>query len=128
MEQWKAITGFPLYEVSSEGRVRSWKKNRHGRAALPHALVLQLSRNTENGRWVAHLWHENNRRAAPVHRLVLETFVGPCPEGMEACHNDGNRNNNSLENLRWDTHSANLMDRREHGTAPIGDKHWTARR
>ena len=50
-----------------------------------------------------------------VNRLVLEAWVGPCPEGMEACHNDGNRRNNALSNLRWDTHAANMRDARAHG-------------
>lgn len=57
-----------------------------------------------------------------VHRLVLEAFVGPCPEGMECCHGDGNPANNSLSNLRWDTGSANQADRRKHGTAHLGEK------
>ena len=48
---------------------------------------------------------------ASVHRVVLEAFVGPCPEGHEACHNNGNPSDNRLENLRWDTKSANALDR-----------------
>jgi hypothetical protein len=51
-----------------------------------------------------------------VHRLVLETYVGPCPEGMEACHNDGNPKNNNLSNLRWDTRKANHADAIKQGT------------
>jgi hypothetical protein len=52
-----------------------------------------------------------------VHRLVLLAFVGPAPEGMECCHNDGNKANNALSNLRWDTRSANMKDRTRHGQA-----------
>jgi hypothetical protein len=60
-----------------------------------------------------------------VHRLVLEAFVGPCPAGMEACHNNGVRTDNRLENLRWDTRSANCRDRIRHGTTnfPRGIAH-----
>lgn len=50
-----------------------------------------------------------------VHSLVLETFIGPRPPGKEACHNDGNHLNNTLENLRWDTHKNNMADRQRHG-------------
>ncbi len=46
---------------------------------------------------------------------VLETYVGPRPEGMWACHNDGDKNNNSLSNLRWDTRSNNERDKLKHG-------------
>lgn len=49
-----------------------------------------------------------------VHALVLETFVGPRPDGMECCHwkpaPDGGYDNR-LMNLRWDTRSANAYDR-----------------
>lgn len=45
-----------------------------------------------------------------VHRLVLETYVGFCPSGMEACHLDCNPQNNNLANLRWDTKSENAYD------------------
>lgn len=61
-----------------------------------------------------------------VHRLVLETFVSARPVGMEACHNDGNPLNNSVTNLRWDTHKANLKDRDKHGTSPIGVRNGSA--
>ena len=37
--------------------------------------------------------------------------------GCEACHNDGDRSNNHLSNLRWDTKSNNQKDRVEHGTS-----------
>jgi hypothetical protein len=61
-------------------------------------------------------------RSRYVHRLVLETFVGPCPEGMEACHYDGDRSNNALSNLRWDTRAANAADRIRHGTTRRGER------
>lgn len=57
-----------------------------------------------------------------VQRLVLHTFVGPCPVGMEACHWDGDRTNNALGNLRWDTKPANRADRWRHGTHAGGKK------
>jgi hypothetical protein len=46
----------------------------------------------------------------PIHRIVLESFVGFCPTNMEGCHKDGNRANNRLDNLRWDTHKNNFLD------------------
>lgn len=51
-----------------------------------------------------------------VHRLVLEAFRGPCPEGLEALHGDGNTSNNHLQNLRWGTRLENREDSRRHGT------------
>jgi hypothetical protein len=51
-----------------------------------------------------------------VHRLILEAFRGPCPVGMEGCHDpDPNPSNNRIENLRWDTPKANQGDCKRHG-------------
>lgn len=55
-------------------------------------------------------------RSHRVHHLVLKTFVGPCPPGMEGCHNDGNFRHNWVDNLRWDTPSSNHFDKVKHGT------------
>jgi len=57
-----------------------------------------------------------------VHRLVLEAFVGPCPKGMECCHENGNRGDNRLSNLRWDTPKNNCADRIKHGTQAKGER------
>ena len=41
------------------------------------------------------------KRSRRVHRLVLETFIGPCPEGFVGHHVDGNTLNNAARNLGW---------------------------
>jgi hypothetical protein len=50
-----------------------------------------------------------------VHRLVLSAFVGEPSTGQEACHANGDRLDCALDNLRWDTRSANAVDRYSHG-------------
>jgi hypothetical protein len=50
-----------------------------------------------------------------VHHAVLKAHVGPCPEGMEAAHGDGNPANNAVTNLRWATPAENSADRERHG-------------
>jgi hypothetical protein len=59
-------------------------------------------------------------KRARVHRLVLEAFVGPCPEGMECRHLDGDPSNNRLDNLAWGTQSQQHEDRALHGTSNRG--------
>jgi HNH endonuclease len=53
-----------------------------------------------------------------VHRLVLEAFVGPCPEGCEARHYPNpDPSNNKVTNLQWATRLVNARDRIENGSA-----------
>ena len=57
-----------------------------------------------------------NGRHYLIHRLVLETFIGPCPEGEVCRHLDGDKRNNSLNNLCWGTLKENTQDAIRHGT------------
>lgn len=59
-----------------------------------------------------------DKRNYYVHRLILETFVGKCPDGMEACHINGSPACNHIYNLRWDTKSNNQKDSIKYGTYP----------
>ena len=58
-----------------------------------------------------------------VHRLVLECFTGPCPEGCVAAHMDGSRDNNRPENLQWVTQKENISHKKLHGTWQCGESH-----
>lgn len=61
-----------------------------------------------------------------VHRLVLEAFVGPPPDGCVGCHENGIRSDNRVGNLRWDTPTSNIHDKRRHGTHREGEGHHNA--
>jgi len=63
---------------------------------------------------------DGDRRKTAVHKLVLSTFVGACPPGLEACHNNGRHTDNRLRNLRWDTRGSNMRDRYKHGNGLRG--------
>jgi hypothetical protein len=62
-----------------------------------------------------------------IHRMVLQAFVGECPDGMECCHNNSNPSDNRLENLRWDTHINNNGDRKRAGNYAVGSNHHQAK-
>lgn len=108
----QAIPGFPNYEITSTGDVRSRQNRAH-----KGICWLRESLNACGYRTVL-LYRGGWQYRKLVHRLVLETFVGPCPKGMEGCHNNGIRTDNRLANLRWDTRSGNHRDAVKHGTAP----------
>jgi hypothetical protein len=62
-----------------------------------------------------------------VHRVILLSFIGPCPTGLQCRHGNGKRNDNRLDNLSWGTQSENEIDKRLHGTAQIGERNGMAR-
>lgn len=111
--RWLPVTDWEgFYDVSENGEVYSYRRKK-----------VMSAKPNEDGYPRVLLWKKgssNHHRF--VHTIVLEAFKGPCPFGMEACHNDGNPANNHVDNLRWDTRSANQMDRHEHGTVLNGEK------
>jgi len=111
-ESVKPIKDFPNYYVTDIGRVFSNKTHySHWRNPRTSLVPYELRPVTEpRGYKVVGLANDSMVITKSVHRLVLETFVGLPPEGMECWHHDGNPANNQLENLRWDTHSANMRD------------------
>lgn len=120
-ERWMSVPGFEgTHEVSDQGRVRVLDRVD---AAGHHRRGKLLKMRPVNG---AHLmvvlYRHGTRRDALVHRLVLEAFVGPQPDGAEACHWNDDPTDNRLENLRWDTRSANVADAIRNG------RHYLARR
>jgi len=117
-ETWLPIPGFEgSYEVSDYGGVRSLDRTIQRSDGLIVRLEgRMLAIHIHNGYPTIRLAHGNRRLTFGVHRLVLLAFVGPSPDGMEACHNDGDRSNNVLSNLRWDSRSENNKDRIRHGT------------
>lgn len=120
-EQWRPISGHPNYEVSDLGRVRSLGCVVHHQPR-PGKILKQSEKRHQSGRLMAMRVNLGRGNGRYVHRLVLSAFVGPCPEGQEGCHNDGNPRNNALSNLRWDTRYENMQDVKRHGThfTPFG--------
>lgn len=120
-ESWLPIVGYEgLYEVSDLGRVRSLdRRDSRGNRINGRLRVLSVM---ESGHMVVSLCKTGNQRSVYVHRLVLEAFVGPCPEGQECLHGDGNGLNNRLRNLRWGTSLENSADASKHGTVARGNK------
>jgi hypothetical protein len=128
-EEWQSVVGAELgYEVSTHGRVRSIDRivlsvSKSGKLVqTPHRGKLLNPVFNNYGYltvWIRPPDQVCKRRRMQIHRLVTAAFVGPCPAGMEVCHNDGDRSNNHLWNLRYDTRSGNHLDKVRHGTSPL---------
>lgn len=108
MEVWRDIPDYAgRYQVSDQGRVRSLLFRGNG-----GAQVMKSSTNYA-GYHVISLGKD--RKQHRVHCLVLLAFVGPRPTpDHDGCHRDSDKNNNHLSNLRWDTKSGNIKDRRSY--------------
>jgi hypothetical protein len=128
-ETWRAVVGHEgEYEVSDLGRVRSLDRTLTSpvaRRGYPRVVRGQLLRPQLHPGGYLHV--RVGKRTRLISHLVLEAFVGPRPVEQEACHGDGDRQNNALTNLRWGTHVDNCADRVAHGTHPIGEKNGGAK-
>lgn len=130
MEHWREIPGYEgLYEVSSLGRVKALARVETTKAGWSRNKNERILKQTpdKTGRFYVDISNTDGRTRWYIHRLVLTVFVGPCPEGMEACHNDGEYTNNDVANLRWDTHQNNLRDKCKHETMIRGQDHKRAK-
>lgn len=69
--------------------------------------IKQPSTNKDIWYLIVDLYMNNKSKKVPIHRLVAEAFI-PNPENKATVdHIDGNRKNNSIDNLRWATYSEN---------------------
>ena len=110
----RPLAGWPGCVISDDGRV--WKNGVEKTISI-----------AKTGYKVVQFWKDRKNYTYSVHRLVLETFVGPCPEGCEALHNDGDRTNARVDNLRWGTRKENVADSIRHGTATVGTNNTQAK-
>lgn len=108
-EQWRPIPGYEdTYLVSDLGRV--W-----GRPRRSTKGGITKLRTSPAGYVVVDLSQRNQRSTHLVHRLVALAFMGPCPEGLEVRHLDGDSANPVLTNLAYGTSSQNKWDTVRHG-------------
>lgn len=122
----KEIPGFPRYYADTGGIV--WSSRVQGSATKISSKLRRLKPSTHKDGYLQLTLCKNQKRYyRRVASLVLETFVGPCPEGMESCHENSIRIDNRLSNLRWDTPKGNQKDRVAYGTWPSGENNANAK-
>lgn len=116
---WRAIVGFPLYEVSDTGVVRNARTLRPVKPRLNiHGYpVVDLHTGKRYG-----LSDTVRQRTRTVHSLVCAAFHGPRPAGMEVAHDDGVKTNARASNLSWKTSAGNKADMKRHGTVNRGQR------
>ena len=125
IELWRPIPGYEgYYEAGDLGNIRSLDrriKYPNGTVQLRKGRVLKQTM-SRTGYVQVTLSKKDKQTTYNVHSLILTAFRGPRPEGLHGCHNNGNSLNNRLLNLRWDTPSGNLGDKKLHGTHQCGEQ------
>lgn len=112
------LDGFPGYAFTTCGKILSFsRKAPFAMKGMPCGNYRQVSLKDSLGE-VHRLY---------MHRVIAEAFHGPCPEGMECRHLDGDSSNNRPSNLAWGTRKSNAKDRVIHGTACAGERHGMAK-
>lgn len=121
----KTITEFPDYAITKDGRV--WSRPR-----------IDFLGRKRKGQWLKPTYHpfgyvqvclcKNGKVfTRRSHHLVLETYVGPCPTGMEFRHLDGDPTNNHISNLKWGTHVENEQDKIANNTYQYGERNGSSK-
>lgn len=117
-ELWRPVQGHSHYEVSSLGRLRSYRTIGGARGGVRIGLVprlLSLNNRSTHGYVRAGLMRDGKSHTVFAHRAVLEAFAGPYREGLVCRHLDGDQLNNSVNNLAWGTQKENNADTIRHG-------------
>jgi hypothetical protein len=117
---WRPIPGYPRYDVSSCGCVRSWANSGHVPDRWKDKPRRMRPFRARDGYAYCDLVRNGQRKRFSVPRLVLMAFVGPPLPGQQAAHLDGSRNNDRLTNLQWAYPKENNAHKKGHGTYLCG--------
>jgi len=107
----------PRYEVSDQGFVRRTENKRIRKPSMTPTgyQVIVISR------------PKASHFGVYVHREVMRAFVGPCPEGVQVSHLNGNNADNRLVNLCYESAQSNIRRKHQHGTQTSGEDHAAAK-
>jgi len=123
MPQLKIIENFLGYSACEDGSIWSSIKQ-HGHKKRTYGKYKKLKQTkSSRGYMVVTLSDKNGKQKQfLVHRIILSTFIGQPKDGQQCCHKNGDKTDNRLHNLRWDTPKKNNADKIDHGTDPIGER------
>ena len=104
------LKNYPGYFAGTDGHIYSKRSG----------SVRQLSERLHKGYYRVNIRDGSNpvkQYVVPVHKLILEAYVGTKPDGFVCRHLNGNPYDNRPTNLRWGTPKEIAQDADRHGTA-----------
>lgn len=110
--QWKDIVGYENeYQINQFGEIRTLKDS----PKLKKYDVLKPQISKRNGYVYQMLYKNGKEKLLRVHRLVAMAFL-PNPNNLpQVNHKDGNKQNNSVDNLEWCEQSDNMKHAYKNG-------------
>ena len=105
MSNYCTIPNFSSYMVCSDGYVINTVTGDVIRGSVKRTGYVEVCLTDNDG----------DRRSLLLHRLVAKAFCNREGEGLEVNHKDGDKTNNSAENLEWVEHGENLRHAYETG-------------
>jgi DNA-binding transcriptional regulator YiaG len=97
-EHWKAFPLDTRYEISSLGRLR--------RVSTQRIRKTPVKQNGYKG--VVFTYAKSKPRGWDFHFMVALTWLGPRPPGFDISHQDGNKLNNRVSNLVYESRKENM--------------------
>lgn len=118
-EIWKDVPGYEgLYQISHSGQIKRLGgvvNRKNGTNITVHEKYLIPQAHSKYGHLRIALWKDGCAKFFGIHNLVMLTFVGECPKGMEIRHLNGNPYDNNISNLQYGTRSENMIDTSKFG-------------
>lgn len=106
--EWLNIPGYDgMYQVSRFGKVRSWRWRGEHRAQQPKLMTPYVRHKGKDSRteFVKLTDSQGNAKEVPVLRLVVNVWLGGCPEGMVPYHKNGYLDDHRAANIGFMTRS-----------------------
>ena len=127
-EIWQPVVGTEHYLVSNHGRLKSLPRivervGMKGGALTIHGKLMTPTPSQGYPRYTLRIDGKTVYRMS--HQLVMEAFIGPCPNGQEVRRKNDDRSNPRLSNLEYGTRAQNVADCKRNGGFRNGASHLT---
>lgn len=133
-EIWKDVEGYEgYYQISSHGRVKSLERQVRTKYGFRTVRERVLKKTLDKDEYIMVKLSKNNKiKTCKVHRLVAEYFIKNPDNLPQVNHIDGNKQNNSYENLEYTANLKNINHyHSKNGTKKYGvhmsQNKWRAR-